>query len=232
MSLISIIIPSYNRFDTCILAIKSIKKQTYQNIEIIVVNDCSTEQSYYNHNWDVTIKHLEENSTNKFGYPCAAYVRNEGVKIAKGQYIAFLDDDDYWLPKKLQRQLHSLHKNNTDICCTEAYCGRGVYSREVEKRLMLGDYHLKYIRDKYRRNYIDVYPEIWDENFIKIHNCVITSSVLMKKSLINKYGMMDNLKNGKEDWDYWKRLSKENKFSFVKEPCLYYDLKHANGRNY
>ena len=65
MEIVSVIIPTYNRFQFLLNSIKSIKEQTYKNIEIIVVNDCSTEKEYYEYNWkenNIIIIHLGENS--------------------------------------------------------------------------------------------------------------------------------------------------------------------------
>ena len=231
--LVSVIIPTYNRFDIVKKTIESVKHQTYKNIEIIVVNDCSTEKEYYSHKWDIKIIHLPENSRKKFTYPCAGYVRDQGVKQSKGEYIAFLDDDDYWLPHKVEKQVKALREY--DICCTEALCGRGTYEERIEKRMMLQDYHFKYIWEKYMKNGVDIsngFPEKWGEQFIRIHNCIITSSVMIKKKIIDKYGMMPYLKNGKEDYNYWKHLLKYMKCYFISEPCLYYDLGHGKGREY
>ena len=100
---VSVIIPTYNRFNYLLNTIESIKQQTYKNIEIIVVNDCSTEKEYYLYDWNkhnIIIKHLEKNSKNRFGYACAGFVRNKGIELATGKYIAFCDDDDIWFPKK------------------------------------------------------------------------------------------------------------------------------------
>ena len=109
MDKISVIIPTYNRFNFLLNTIKSIKEQTYKNIEIIVVNDCSQEKEYYKYDWkinNIIIIHLEENSKNKFGFACAGFVRNKGIEISSGKYIAFCDDDDIWFPEKLKLQIN------------------------------------------------------------------------------------------------------------------------------
>lgn len=93
----------YNRFKYLLKTIESVKKQTYDNIEIIVINDKSTQKEYYNYDWNannITIINLDENSKKKFGYACAGYVRNKGIERSIGKYIAFCDDDDIWFPKK------------------------------------------------------------------------------------------------------------------------------------
>lgn len=101
--MISVIIPTYNRFDSLLKAVESVKNQTYQNIEIIVVDDNSTDERYEN-NMIEGIKYIkiEEGSKEILGYGCGALPRNIGMECANGEYIAFLDDDDVWMPDKLE----------------------------------------------------------------------------------------------------------------------------------
>ena len=104
MDKVSVIIPSYNRFLYLLNAIKSIQDQTYKDVEIIVVNDKSTQEEYYTYDWskeNITIIHLEKNSKEIYGYGCAAHVRNKGIEVCTGKYVAFCDDDDIWFPEKL-----------------------------------------------------------------------------------------------------------------------------------
>ena len=112
---VSVIIPTYNRFQYLLNTIKSVKGQTYSNIEIIVVNDRSTQNEYYDYDWEknnITIIHLAKNSKEVFGYACAGgYQRNFGIKISTGKYIAFCDDDDIWFPNKIELQIKAMKKN-------------------------------------------------------------------------------------------------------------------------
>ena len=88
MEKVSVIIPTYNRFKYLLNTIKSIKEQTYLNIEIIVVNDKSIEKEYYDYNWEgnkIKIIHLDKNSKDIFGYACAGFVRNKGIEISSGK---------------------------------------------------------------------------------------------------------------------------------------------------
>ena len=88
MDKISVIIPTFNRFKYLLNTIHSVKKQTYKNIEIIVVNDNSTQTEYYNYDWvanNILIVNLDQNSKQKFGYACAGYVRNHGIKVSTGK---------------------------------------------------------------------------------------------------------------------------------------------------
>ena len=107
--LVSIIMPSYNTAKFIEESIESVLKQTYQNWELIIVDDCSNDNtgevvSMFN---DSRIKYLvnERNSG-------AAVSRNKAMKEAKGRWIAFLDSDDLWLPEKLEKQLSYMIKNN------------------------------------------------------------------------------------------------------------------------
>ena len=116
MDKVSVIIPTYNRFNYLLNTINSVKRQTYSNIEIIVVNDCSLEKEYYEYNWkdnDIIIIHLKENTKSIFGYACAAYVRNKGIENCSGKYISFCDDDDIWFPKKIELQIKAIKETDT-----------------------------------------------------------------------------------------------------------------------
>ena len=103
--LVSVVIPTYNRADLIMRAINSVRSQSYSNIEIIAIDDCSPDNTaevvqgikddrltYYRHN------------TNQGG----SAARNTGIEKAKGEYIAFLDSDDVWLPQKLALQLEAI----------------------------------------------------------------------------------------------------------------------------
>ena len=107
--LVSVIIPSYNRFKYLLEAIESVKIQNYKNIEIIVINDGSTQKEYYNFEFDkeVIFVHLKENQKEIHGFGPGS-IRNFGTKVAQGQYLAFLDDDDVWLENKLEIQINQM----------------------------------------------------------------------------------------------------------------------------
>jgi glycosyltransferase involved in cell wall biosynthesis len=99
--LVSVIIPSYQRYDLLLKAIDSVYKQTYKPIEIIVVNDCSTDNRYNELENDDRIKYISLNQ--RLGYP--GKVRNVGIKESKGNWVSFLDDDDTWIENKLEKQM-------------------------------------------------------------------------------------------------------------------------------
>lgn len=117
-SLVSVIIPSYNREKTIVRAVESVLKQTYPNIEIIVVDDCSTDNTIeilkdkYSNNRRIKIEQLSVNSG-------ACVARNKGISLSKGAYIAFLDSDDEFYPDKIQKQINQLKLTNADLCVSD-----------------------------------------------------------------------------------------------------------------
>ena len=138
--LISVIIPSYNRFEYLLNALDSIKGQTFEDYEIIIVNDGSSDERYNNYNFGQKIKKidLKVNQKQQIGFVSDGHIRNFGIKEAKGKYIAFLDDDDIWLPKKLELQFNALENSNYKMCSTEGLIGEGVYdsSKKYKKYIM------------------------------------------------------------------------------------------------
>ena len=131
MDKVSVIIPTYNRFKYLLNTIKSVKEQTYPNIEIIVVNDKSIQKEYYDYDWEsnnIKMIHLEKNSKEIFGYPCAGYVRNKGIELSSGKYIAFCDDDDIWFPNKIEIQLKAMRETGCKMSSTDGLIGNGIFN--------------------------------------------------------------------------------------------------------
>ena len=104
---VSIIIPTYNRFQYLLNAVESAVNQTYKNKEIIIVNDGSSQKEYYTHKFEGCIViNMDINSKKRFGKASpGGFQRSVGMKVATGDYYAFLDDDDYWLEHKIEQQL-------------------------------------------------------------------------------------------------------------------------------
>ncbi len=237
MDKVSAIIPTYNRLKFVLNSIKSIKAQTYQNIEIIVVNDCSIEKEYYEYDFgnDVKIIHLKESSRNLFGYPCTGYVRNEGIKNSTGKYVAFLDDDDIWLPNKIELQVNAMKKSNCKMCCTDGLIGNGVYNENIRYSKYNAEYYYTVLNQIYKESTLlnNGFPTIWNLDFIKIHNCCITSSVIVEKEILEKINYMKYVpKNGREDYDCWLRILEHTNCCYLKDVCFYYDNGHGNGQNW
>lgn len=245
--LVSVVIPSYNRFEYLKNAIDSVLSQTYSNFEIIVINDGSTQDAYYSEKLpnEVKVINLETNQKNVLGYVSNEYVRNFGIKAAQGKYLAFLDDDDIWMPNKLEIQLNAMEEKKFKFSSTEGYFGEGVFSKHKNYPLYNNEKFYSKISKKYSKtpfsiNLLEkikgkkfVYPDIWTYDFIKIHNCIITSSVIVEKKLMDVLGGFRGLPttlNG--DYDCWLGLLQITNMLYIKEPLFYYDGKHGIGQNW
>ena len=121
MPAVSVIIPTYNRAEFLRLAITSVLNQTFQDFEIIVVDDASEDHTHevMNNLNDKRIKYIRHEVNKR-----VSAARNTGVLHSSGDYIAFLDDDDEWLPSKLQRQV-ALLEDSTSTC-------GGVYTLRID----------------------------------------------------------------------------------------------------
>ena len=210
--MISVIIPSYNRWKYLQRSINSVLKQTYTDWECIIINDCSTDNSYYTNSFlDLRIKiiHLQTNMRKLHNSPHAqGLTRNEGIKIAKGEYLSFLDDDDWWEPEKLEKQLDHMKKHNIEFCSTNAW-----FHQRNTKRIYFGE--LK---------------PIFTLQDILQTNLIMNSSVLIKKSLVESVGYFNLIIY--EDYDLWKRVMKYTDCLYISEPLLNYDGDHGDGVYY
>lgn len=117
--LLSVIIPTYNRGSLILNSVTSVLNQTYKNIELIVVDDCSTDntEEILKSINDSRIKYvkLEKNSG-------ACIARNKGIELSTGKFIAFNDSDDLWITTKLEKQLCFLKNYNADIVICKMEC--------------------------------------------------------------------------------------------------------------
>ena len=235
--LVSVVIPTYNRFKYLLETIQSIKGQTYPSIEIIVVNDKSTQPEYYSYDFgtDVKLINLKSNSREVYGYACAAHVRNEGIKAANGKWVAFCDDDDVWLPKKLELQIAALKESGCKMSCTDGYIGEGTYNPKHSYKLYNAEFYLPKLREIFQKRGSELlargFPKIWNSELLEIHNCVITSSVVIAKEVLDTIGNFKML-NRAEDYDCWKRATKHTDIVYVEKPCFYYDNGHGDGQQY
>lgn len=112
--MVSVIIPTYNREKVLARSIKSVLNQTYRDFELIIIDDGSTD------NTETLVKQYQEKDKRilyyKQGNQGASAARNSGIELAKGEYIAFQDSDDEWLPNKLEVQMQRLQEKDADIC--------------------------------------------------------------------------------------------------------------------
>lgn len=237
MDCVSVIVPTFNRFKLLLNTIESIKSQTYSNIEIIVVNDCSTEKEYYDYNWDgINIIHLDKRSKDIFGFACAGYVRNKGIEKSKGKYIAFCDDDDIWFPSKIELQLNAMKNTRCKMSSTDGLYGNGVYDSNKSYKKYNAEHYFDNLKNIYKNknsNMMDNgFPKIWTKQFLSIHNCIICSSVLIEREILDRIDNMKCINNGEEDYDCWLKALQHTNSVYVEDVCFYYDGSHGYGQNY
>jgi len=233
--LVSVIIPSCNRFYYLKNAVESVKKQTYPNIEIIVINDGSNQSEYYSSKrdsifQDVLFIHIMEGSRNIFGFPCPGYIRNKGIKEAKGKYIAFLDDDDIWFPQKLEIQITQMQINNYKMSCTDGLIGSGFYNKNKSYPKYNAEYYNEQLKSIFKSKGSSLIenglPSIFDKELIQIHNCIITSSVIIESQIVDDVGDMKCIHIKEcEDYEYWLRVLDKTNCLYIDNILFYYDKK-------
>ena len=233
--LVSVVIASYNRFDSLQNSLNSVLEQDYENFEIIVVNDASDDKRYYEKNLNEQIKfiHINRSETPDWGGARKPII-NTGVDQSKGKYIAFLDDDDIWMPNKLTKQIKQLEEKRYKFSSTEGFYGKGFYNKEKNYPLYNKQRWRKFIKRKYlfsKYFKLSSFPEIWKYDFIKIHNCIVTSSVIIEKNFFQKLGGFRGIPRN-SDYDLWLSALKETDLIYIDDPLFYYDDDHAGGRKY
>src|SRR5690606_30251642 len=156
---VSIITPSYNSAQYIVRTIDSILAQTYRNWELLVIDDCSTDnsrdviQKYMDNDSRIRLISLNENSG-------AAVARNTGIRNASGRFIAFLDSDDTWHPEKLDKQINFMLSNHYPFTFTN-YCKvneNGNFIKDVKTPLVVN------YNKMLQTNYIGCLTVIYDTN--------------------------------------------------------------------
>jgi len=248
MEKVSVIIPTFNRFKYLLNTIKSVKNQTYSNLEIIVVNDKSTQKEYYDYDWNannIIIIHLNKNTKDKFGYPCVGYVINKGIERMTGDYFSTCDDDDIWFPKKIELQINAMKHFGCKMSTTDGLIGKGIYDPEKTYKKYNAEHCYEALQNIYKNNNINLlengFPKIWTHDFLKIHNCIIACSVIIHKDIIKIIGKKKEIKMGGAiinnkivhiDYDYWLRALKHTNSVYLDDICFYYDSGHGDGQLY
>mgnify|MGYP000433415759 CR=1 FL=1 len=192
--LISIIMPNYNGGKYIGSSINSVINQTYRNWELIIVDDCSTDNSApiienYSQNDNRIKSIILENNSGTPGVP-----RNKGLERAKGEFIAFLDSDDIWHPQKLKIQVNFLLKHVADFCFTQVL----PFKNDSEYKLRF----IKKINPKEITFNTLNHGRLLYKNIIKSG-----SSVLVKEKTIGTVRFNEDPKyKGIEDYLFWLNL--------------------------
>ncbi len=189
--LVSVIIPTYNRVYILFKAIESVLNQTFKDLELIVVDDGSTDETPYL----ITKYPLIYVKKPRKG---VAHARNIGIAKAKGDFIAFLDSDDIFVPDKIEKQLEFFEKNpDYKIVQTDEIWYKG------NKRINPKKIHKK--------------AEGWFF-YRAIKLCVVSmSTVLMKRELFEEVGLFDEEFWVCEDYEFWLRVALKMPVGLIKE---------------
>lgn len=195
---ISVIIPTYNRANLIERSVRSVLDQTYDNLEVIVVDDCST---------DNTLEVVESIDDSRVHFHRlaknggAGQARNEGVKLATAELIAFQDSDDAWRPEKLQKQMSYWEKHPDYLM---VYCA---YESHIPGEAPL------------RMPYSGMTGDLEGDVFysLLLRNSIGAPTMLLKKDCFVEIGGFDSSLKCLEDWDFALRFSHEYLVGYVDE---------------
>lgn len=200
--LISIIMPAYNCEKYITQAVKSVIEQTYQNWELLIINDASNDSTpnIINALAKMDLRIFTYNNEENKG---VSETRNRGVSLAKGAWIAFLDSDDMWMKKKLEKQVEFL-KNN-----------------ETAELIFTGSAFMN--EENHRAEYVLHVPQKVGFRELLKQNVISCSSVLIKKEHLLTYKMPSDKLH--EDYTVWLRTLKKGKAAYgLDEPLLIYRI--------
>jgi glycosyltransferase involved in cell wall biosynthesis len=203
---VSVVIPTRNRERLLPVAVRSVLDQTHSDLELLVVDDASEDGTadVVTGFSDARLRYVRREARRG-----GAAARNAGIEASRGDFVAFLDDDDEWLPEKLERQL-SLFRADPELgivyssyLVVDRESGQVLFRKTAECR---GDLS----RDLLVRNVLGN-----------------TSSVVVRRSCFEKAGLFDEQLPSFEDYDLWLRLAPHFRFDFVERELMKY---YVHGR--
>ena len=203
---VSVIIPTYNRSYFIKDAVESVLNQTYQDFELIVIDDGSTDKTKeVLASYEDKLRYIYQDNQGR------SAARNHGIKLARGEYIAFLDSDDIWFPDKLARQVPILESAPPDIILVHGY------KYMVDNNLQpISGWEAK-LRCLYAQ--AEKGEETY-ENYLRAA-CIFTSTILLRRIAVIEIGGYDASLQGQEDLDlYLRLLLKGYNFAFISDPPL------------
>ena len=210
--MISVIISTYNRSALLEKAITSVLNQTYKDFEVLVMDDGSTDGT------EVVVEHFKDKRINYIRlshFGCDTHPKNEGIKQAKGEYIAFLDDDNEWRMDHLQALFNTLTRLSPE-------------EKDARVCMVYGDRWVSF-EDKDKKNQVGVYSE-FDPVKLMSQNYIDTSDVLITKEALYDVGGFDESIKKFIDWNCWVRLVKAG-YRFKRKPVILTDYHiHSGGR--
>ncbi|WP_052731907.1 glycosyltransferase family 2 protein [Devosia geojensis] len=208
LPLVSVIIPAFNRAATIRAAIESVLRQTYANVEVIVVDDCSGDDTVG------AVRALSDTRLRLISTPRnlgSSSARNQGVAVSRGRWIAFQDSDDEWLPTKLEKQMaRLLAPGSSDIA---GYCGlltvSAIDCRPGERS-----------SPHYTPGSSIVGVERGLGDALLERNFVSTQTLVVSREALDAVGGFDETLLAVEDWDLALRLARHGSFAFIDEPLV------------
>ena len=206
--LVSAVITTHNRLDLLKRAINSVLGQTYANIECIVVSDAS-EDGTDDYCSKLPIKYISIPKSESKG---GNHARNLGILASKGKYVAFLDDDDYWMPSKIEKQVELIETNDCELVhCGRTYehiCKNGEikYENKLPKPEHYGDMRKK----------------------VLLSISTTTTNILAKRQALIDVGMFDENLSFWQEYELLIRLGQRKPFLCVMEPLTMYRVDEAD----
>lgn len=205
--LCSIIVPTYNREDFLPICLKSVIAQKYQNWECIVVNDAGKDVSHVVESFhDKRIKYIVNEKNMGLGA-----TRNEGLKIAQGEYVNYCDDDDFLTPYFLQIMLQEI--------------------QNCDYPLIYGDVVRQIIQKNEQGVYVTIGRDIpysvdWDHDLLLIQNITPVTGIFMKRKILDIVGYFDPTLKRYEDYDLLIRVSIKYGMKHIPMPVAYFTARN------
>lgn len=203
---VSVILPAYNVSEWIVETLESLSAQTFREFEIIIVNDGSKDTFELEQKLDAYFDDVIYAEQENFG---ASEARNAAIALARGEYIAFLDGDDIWLPEFLESQINYLENNDLDM----VYCNAKLFGDNFTTK----------------ENFMDKAPSNGEVTTISLINAtcnVITSGTLLRKNILEKFGLFATDAKRIEDFDLWFRLCKNGaKIGYQKKVLIKYRVR-------
>ena len=197
MAIVGIIILTNNRPDLLKRALASVINQSYQDWELFIINDSDTEVSI--NSSDPRIQIIKNN--NKSG---ANGARNTGINLARGEYIAFLDDDDAWDENKLSKQVKMMDSSSTIL----SYTGKKIIYQKNNTSTTKYSYKSHFLSPQFT---------------LLLHNYIgTTSSIVIRRNLCNDNNNFDEELHSLQDYEYYLRLVKKGSFVGIPEGLVTY----------
>lgn len=193
---VSVIVPTFNRPDALALAITSILNQTYQNFEVIIVNDGGCDVRL---NVSPEAEHRVRYISHETNRGLAA-TRNTALRAARGTYVAYLDDDDIFYPDHLEVLVHALRTSGCEVAYTDAvrvYQAPGTGGSATRRET--------------------IQSQEFDRDWLLVTNVAPVICFMHTRSAGERVGFFDEELGPLEDWDLWIRMSRECDFLHVKK---------------